>query len=87
MSLHYNATRSEYYRQLAHASESGGDILPFLRYAARGFVDGIRNQLLQVRVQQWDDRWEQYIYETFGSARSPARDRRRDLVTRDVEAS
>ena len=78
---HYNTTRTEYYRQLAHASESGGDILPFLRYAVRGFVDRIREQLRQVREQQWDDRWEQYIYETFGTVKNTrARERQRMLV-------
>jgi hypothetical protein len=55
-------------------------LIPFLHYAIRGFVDGIRGQLDQVRLQQWDDRWEQYVYETFGAETSPARDRRRELV-------
>jgi len=80
LSNHYNITRSEYYRQLARASESRGKIVPFLEYAVRGFVDGIRSELWQVREQQWSDRWEQYIYETFGPKVSQARDRRRHLV-------
>src|SRR5947207_6149008 len=49
-------------RQLALASEAGGDPVPFLRYAIQGFVDGIRAQLVHVRLQQWADRWEQYVY-------------------------
>ena len=42
LSNHYNQTRSEYYRQLGRASQSGGDVLPFITYAVRGFVDGLR---------------------------------------------
>jgi Fic family protein len=66
LSNHYNATRTEYYRHLQEASESGGDVLPFLRYAMRGFVDGLRAQIQRVWVQQYADRWEQFVYETFG---------------------
>jgi Fic family protein len=80
LSSHYNVTRTEYYRQLAHSSESGGDLIPFLHYAVRGFVDGIRAQLEEVRLQQWGDRWEQFIYETFGPVTSRARERRRELI-------
>lgn len=81
LSNHYNATRTEYYRQLEDASASGGDIAPFLRYAIRGFVDGIRAQAERVWVQQYADRWEQFIYETFGGrVRSDAERRRLHLV-------
>lgn len=66
LSNHYNATRAEYYRQLEDASVSGGDIVPFLLYAIRGFADGIRAQVERVWDQQYADRWEQFIYETFG---------------------
>jgi len=33
LTTHYNATRSEYYRQLDRASKSGGDLIPFIHYA------------------------------------------------------
>jgi Fic family protein len=80
LSNHYNETRSEYYRQLDRASASGGDVVPFLRYGIQGFVDGIRTQLSYVKSQQFDDRWEQFVYETFGHTHSVARERRRRLV-------
>jgi Fic family protein len=54
LSNHYNQTREEYYRQLNHASKSGGDIMPFLRYAVQGFVDGLKGQLDYIWNQQWD---------------------------------
>jgi Fic family protein len=66
LSNHYNTTRPEYYRQLQRASESGGDVVPFIQYAIRGFVDGIRAQVTRVWQQQYADRWEQFVYETFG---------------------
>ena len=66
LSNHYNATRREYYRELRRASESEGDIVPFLRYAVQGFIDGIRIQVERVWEQQYADRWEQYVYETLG---------------------
>jgi Fic family protein len=80
LSNHYNQTRAEYYRQLDRASASGGDVLPFVEYAVQGFVDGLREQLRLIKNQQFDDRWEQYIYESFGDARSKAEIRRRQLA-------
>lgn len=80
LSDHYNRTRREYYRQLALASRSGGDILPFIRYAAQGFVDGLRSQLAEVRNQQWQVSWENYVHEEFGNSHSATHKRQRDLV-------
>jgi hypothetical protein len=70
----------EYYRQLQQASRSGGDVLPLLRYAFQGFVDAIRQQLILVWMQQYGDRWEQFVYETFGDIHTEARERQRRLV-------
>jgi Fic family protein len=80
LSNHYNATRAEYYRQLQHASRSGGDVLPFLQYGLQGFIDGIREQLALVWDQQYDDRWEQFIYQKFGDTHTAAKERQRRLV-------
>jgi Fic family protein len=80
LSNHYNQTRSEYYRQLRLASRGDGDLLPFIRYALQGFVDGLREQLGMIRSQQFADRWEQYVYQRFGRATTPARLRQRQLV-------
>lgn len=86
LSNHYNQTRSEYYRQLALASRSGGDVLPFVHYALQGFVDGLHDQLAVIREQQFRDRWEQYVHQRFGSANTPAKARQRQLVL-DMPAS
>jgi Fic family protein len=81
LSNHYNATRADYYRQLHLASRApNGDPLPFVTYAVRGFVDGLRDQLRTITDQQFRDRWEQYIYETFGERRTAADHRRLELA-------
>jgi Fic family protein len=80
LSNHYNQTRNEYYRQLALASRSGGDILPFVGYAVRGFVDGLKEQLALIRTQQWDVAWRNYVHEEFRDKHTRSDKRRRDLV-------
>jgi Fic family protein len=80
LSNHYNQTRTEYYRQLARASRAEDGVFEFVRYAAQGFVDGLRDQLAVIRAQQFQDRWEQYIYQRFGGASGPTEHRRRRLV-------
>jgi len=79
LSNHYNLTRAEYYRQLDRASRTG-DPLGFFVYAVQGFVDGLRDQLNRIADQQFDDRWEQYVYETFGKLRTETDHRRLDLA-------
>lgn len=80
LSNFYNETRAEYYRQLTFASASGGNVAPFLAYGIRGFVDEIRQQLDRVWQQLYTDRWEQYVYQTFGQTHSRARERQRELA-------
>jgi hypothetical protein len=57
-----------------------GDPVPFIEYAARGFVDGLDEALRTIRAQQFSDRWEQYVYETFGELKTEADRRRLRLV-------
>ena len=80
LSNHYNQTRTEYYRQLDLASKTGGEIIPFLSYAAQGFVDGLREQLERIRNQQWDVTWENYVHDMFHSRISRSDIRQRNLV-------
>jgi len=79
-SNHYNQTRVEYYRQLERASKSGGDIVPFIRYAVRGFVDGLREQLDTIWAQQWDIVWRNFVHERFRGQDGPAAARQRYLA-------
>jgi Fic family protein len=79
LSNFYNETRTEYYRQLDHASKSGGDVVPFLKYALQGLVDGLRDQVARIRDQQWDVAWRNYIHEVFDGAGETEK-RQRDLL-------
>lgn len=79
LSNHYNLTRVEYYRQLDMASRTE-DPVPFVEYAVKGLVDGSEEALRTIRAQQFSDRWEQYVYETFGELKTKADRRRLRLV-------
>lgn len=88
LSNFYNLTRTEYYRQLDHASKSDGDFTAFIAYAARGLVDQLREQLHFIRDLQWDTAWKNYVYERFGKGgASDLRQRRLVLDLSKVTAN
>jgi Fic family protein len=80
LSNHYNLTRTEYYRQLDRASASGGDFVPFVEYAVQGFVDGLREQVSEIRAFQLDVIWRNYVHELFGDRKTEVERRRRNLI-------
>ncbi len=80
LSNHYNQTRAEYYRQLERASQSGGEILPFVGYAVQGFIDGLQEQLQLIRGQQLHVHWVSFIHDQFRERNSATDIRRRHLV-------
>ena len=80
LSNHYNLTRSEYYRQLQRASESGGDLIPFIQYALDGFVEQLKQQIDLVRAQQWDVTWVNFVHDHFRDKNSRTDTRRRYLA-------
>jgi Fic family protein len=81
LSNHYNLTRDQYYRELARASTSGGDTLPFLVYAITGFIDGIREAIAMVRDQQLQVAWVNFVHEQFSrEPNTKAMERQRSLV-------
>jgi Fic family protein len=75
LSNHYNATKSEYYRQLDRASSTGA-VIPFLTYAVRGFVDDLREQVEHVKSAQLQAAWKSYVHESF--PRPSTTDKRRE---------
>ncbi len=79
LSNHYNATRTEYYRQLQRAGRTG-DVVPFLLYAVRGLVDGLQEQLDTIWTYEAAARWQQHVYQTFGHIRTESERRRLRLV-------
>lgn len=80
LSNHYNQTRAEYYRRLDEASRSGGNVIPFIRYAVEGFVEGLRSQLQVVKAQQMDVMWQNYVHDSFRDRPGAAAIRQRRLV-------
>ena len=80
LSNHYNLTRDRYYRELAQSSRTS-KTREFLTYATQGFVDGLREQIEEVRAEQLEVTWINYVHETMGQfPSSPARERQRALV-------
>ena len=81
LSNHYNQTRNEYYRVLDQASKSGGDIGSFISYAVKGYVDGLREQIETIRVQQLSVSWADYAQEILRKKKQGGtKDRQTQLV-------
>ena len=80
LSNHYNLTSDQYYRELDRASRSRQTV-DFVTYAIQGFVDGLRDQIEEVRDLQFQVAWINYVHEVMNRyPSSPARDRQRTLV-------
>jgi Fic family protein len=62
---HYNLTRNDYLMQLRAASESNGDVIPFITYALSGFLDGLKGQLAYIRKLHMEVAWLNYVHEYF----------------------
>jgi Fic family protein len=84
LSNHYNLTRQVYYSELDRAGRSGGDIIPFLSYAAKGFLDGLRGQLSEIQQYQlrviWFDQVSRILQNEMEGTSVEVMNRRRDLV-------
>jgi len=81
LSNHYNATRSEYYRQLDKASKTR-DITDFIQYAIQGFLDGLREQLNNIFDHVLEISWEGYVYSVFKNVKyhESVAKRRRNMI-------
>jgi Fic family protein len=80
LSDHYNRTRNDYYFRLDRASKDR-DITGFLRYAAQGFVDELREQIQLVQQQQVRVSWVNFVHEQFaGKPNTDATARQRTLL-------
>lgn len=78
LSNHYNKTRNAYYLALDAAQH---DVSEFVRYAMRGLVDELREQVDLVRQENLVVHWESYVYEIFRPMpNTEARDRQRDVA-------
>ena len=79
-SIHYNLTRTEYYRQLARASQREYGAYGFMAYAASGLADQLREQAGVIQRHQWDAAWTNHIHEEFRGAGRKSAWRQRALV-------
>jgi len=61
LSNHYNDTRTDYYRQLQNASETG-ELSSFIEYALGGFCDGLENIIKNINKEQIEITWKNYVY-------------------------
>lgn len=61
ISNYCNQTRDQYYRELAYASQSNGDIAKFLAYCANGFVLGLTEQLKSIYDRQFRLTWHEFV--------------------------
>ncbi len=63
-------------------SRSGGDVIPFIRYAMQGFVDGLRDQINLIHDQQLQVAWINFVYDRLRTAGGGAAvvKRRRELI-------
>ncbi|WP_020493959.1 Fic family protein [Verrucomicrobium sp. 3C] len=80
LSNYYNRTRAHYYARLDRSSKKGESLLPFLEYAVEGFVEELRAQVAEIREQQLELVWRNYVHERFPDKNSPANARRRRLL-------
>jgi Fic family protein len=86
LSNHYNLTRTDYYRQLDYASRSNGNIVPFVKYAVRGLLDGLREQLARIREYQRDLTWLSIVHAAF-DGRETGVDKRKKHLILDISKS
>lgn len=80
LSNHYNQTRREYLTHLKAASESGGNIIPFISYALNGFLEGLREQLAYIRRLQMEVAWVNYVHEQFGRDKTKGSQRQKHVL-------
>lgn len=80
LSNHYNLTRTEYYRQLEYTNKSKGDVVSFISYAVKGFIDGLKKQIEEIRKQHLSVGWENYIHKQFKDRTGDIHDRRKFLI-------
>ena len=80
LSIHYNQTHAEYYRQLEVSHELKDGNCSFMKYALQGFIDGLKEQINLVKLQQLSVHWTNYVHDMFRDNNSPADVRQCRLV-------
>ncbi|GAB3458683.1 Fic family protein [Actinophytocola sediminis] len=84
LSDHYNRTRSRYYQRLDEASKTR-DVRKFVAYSAQGFVDMLREQILEVQSMQRSTAWINFVHERFHTESAGKTQQRRRLLALTLE--
>lgn len=79
LSNYYNKTRQRYYETLRKTSQPPYTVEAFVAYALRGFVEELREQLVDIRGQQIAVAWINFIHEVLPGG-SVATRRQRELM-------
>ena len=74
LSIHYNDTRQEYYRQLDLCVRER-DLSGFVRYAVQGFRDGLKGVLDIVQKNLLKMSWHKFIYDVLDSKKAKGKTR------------
>lgn len=81
LSNHYNSTRSDYHGLMDEIALSPRfPAEKFFHYALQGFVDGLDEQLEEIRAEQTSIAWESYIHKLFTGNTSKPELRQRDIA-------
>lgn len=85
LSDHYNRTRSRYYQKLDEASKLR-DVRNFVAYSAQGFVDMLREQILEVQAMQRRTAWVNFVHERFQAEPAGNTQQRRRALALTLES-
>jgi len=80
LSNHFNLTRSRYYDELDGASKRADGVASFIEYATRGLVDGLREQLKEIRDQQLVVTWRDMVNGHFHNLHGKTAERQHRLL-------
>lgn len=81
LSNHYNLTRDPYLIELDKTSRAEGfPIRGFIKYALRGLVDQLREQIGTIQDHQHLVMWEKFVHDSYRDEETPAKRRQRHLV-------
>ena len=62
LSNYYNDTRTQYYRQLQNATDTG-NLSAFIQYALEGFRDGLEQTITVIHKEQTELTWNNYVHD------------------------
>ena len=80
LSDYYNKTRDSYYERLEAAS-ANSDVVGFVNYSIRGFLEQVGEQVIEVQKFQRQISWISYIHEQFSKSPANVKSRRQKVLS------